>query len=89
LAKKERRLEAVRERLVAKEREVEALHGWLVGKEPFDLERIVWIFGAGRSGTTWLASMLGELGAFWNEPLVGALFGEFYEERNGRKRGYR
>lgn len=42
---------------------------------------IVWIFCVARSGSTWLASMMGELGgtAVWKEPRVGHLFGEFYE----------
>ncbi len=42
---------------------------------------IVWIFCVARSGSTWLASMMGEIdGAdVWKEPRVGHLFGEFYE----------
>jgi LPS sulfotransferase NodH len=42
---------------------------------------IVWIFGAGRSGSTWLANMMAEMPRtlFWNEPMIGRLFGEFYE----------
>ncbi len=42
---------------------------------------IVWIFCVARSGSTWLASMMGELGGtgVWKEPRVGHLFGEFYE----------
>jgi hypothetical protein len=45
-----------------------------------DPEKMVWIFGSGRSGSTWLRSMMGELdGArVWEEPMVGRLFGEFY-----------
>ena len=62
---------------------------------------MVWIFGTGRSGSTWLASMLGEpsgvigkpaprtqdrLGhKFWNEPLVGQLLGHFYTEVPSRQ----
>jgi hypothetical protein len=43
-------------------------------------ERMVWIFGSGRSGSTWLRSMMGEMGSVrvWEEPMVGRLFGEFY-----------
>jgi hypothetical protein len=43
-------------------------------------ERMVWIFGSGRSGSTWLRSMMGEMGGHhvWEEPMVGRLFGEFY-----------
>ena len=53
-------------------------------------ENIVWIFGTGRSGSTWLASIMEGLGrhAMWNEPLVGNLFGNFYYFRvGGRKLG--
>ena len=43
-------------------------------------ENIVWIFGSGRSGSTWLSSMMGEVEghALWVEPWVGTLFGRFY-----------
>jgi hypothetical protein len=53
-------------------------------------ESIVWIFGTGRSGSTWLGSMMEDLDgyAMWNEPLVGNLFGNFYYFRvGGRKLG--
>lgn len=41
---------------------------------------MVWIFGSGRSGSTWLRSMMGEMRdhRIWEEPMVGRLFGEFY-----------
>ena len=44
-------------------------------------ERIVWIFGVGRSGSTWLMNMMAEMSrtSAWNEPMIGRLFGEFYE----------
>jgi hypothetical protein len=43
-------------------------------------ENIVWIFGSGRSGSTWLSSMMGDMGGqtLWGEPWVGTLFGNFY-----------
>lgn len=43
-------------------------------------ENFVWIFGSSRSGSTWLRSMMGEVGGsrIWEEPMVGRLFGEFY-----------
>jgi hypothetical protein len=43
---------------------------------------MVWIFGSGRSGSTWLGLMMGELKgyALWNEPQVGSMFGRFYHE---------
>jgi hypothetical protein len=52
-------------------------------------EAIIWIFGTGRSGTTWLASMMGEITGtkHWNEPLVGLLFGDFYLDRRGEQKG--
>jgi hypothetical protein len=45
-------------------------------------DRFVWIFGTGRSGSTWLASMMGDIagGRLWNEPLVGKLFGDFHSD---------
>ena len=51
-------------------------------------ENIVWIFGTGRSGSTWLGSMMGGLDgcAMWNEPLVGNLFGNFHYLRVGRRK---
>ena len=45
-----------------------------------DPAKVVWIFGSGRSGSTWLRQMMGEMPGHrvWEEPMVGALFGEFY-----------
>ena len=42
---------------------------------------IVWIFGSGRSGSTWLRSMMEDLSGhqLWEEPMVGKLFGEFHD----------
>lgn len=76
------RLRRTRRRLEAAEEELRRARA-----DAFPADRVVWIFGTGRSGTTWLASMLGEFGTMWNEPLVGALFGEFYYERAAHKRG--
>jgi hypothetical protein len=46
-------------------------------------ENVVWIFGAARTGSTWLSRMMGELDGqtVWREPLVGALFGNLYYDR--------
>jgi len=43
-------------------------------------ENIIWIFGSGRSGSTWLRSMMEDLEGhrLWEEPMVGRLFGSFY-----------
>lgn len=50
---------------------------------------MVWIFGSGRSGSTWLGLMMGELTgyALWNEPQVGNLFGRFYNEQGRHLKG--
>jgi hypothetical protein len=57
-----------------------------VGVKP---ENIVWIFGAGRTGSSWLSQMMGELRGHtvWFEPWVGALFDPDHlrlEERRGK-----
>jgi Sulfotransferase family len=44
-------------------------------------ENIVWIFGSGRTGSTWLSRMMSELTkthTFWNEPWVGYLFDPYH-----------
>ena len=51
---------------------------------------MVWIFGAGRTGSTWLSRMMGELEghAVWFEPWVGALFDPNHlrlEDRKGKQ----
>src|SRR5215207_3117469 len=51
-------------------------------------ENVVWIFGAGRTGSTWLSRMMGELKghAVWFEPWVGALVDPYHlrlEDREG------
>lgn len=53
-------------------------------------EQIVWIFCSGRTGSTWLGRMLGGLPgcALWDEPRVGALYGEFYFDRFAHARGF-
>ena len=55
------------------------------GEDTWDVvvkpESIIWIFGSGRSGSTWLRSMMEELDRYqaWEEPMVGRLFGEFHD----------
>jgi Sulfotransferase family len=55
-------------------------------------ENVVWIFGSGRTGSTWLGSIMGEMKGqtVWREPLVGTLFGNLYyiraAERVNRRR---
>ncbi len=58
--------------------------GYAAGSKRGGLDpgNVVWIFGSGRSGSTWLRSMMGELDhhKVWEEPMVGRLFGEFYDK---------
>ena len=46
-------------------------------------ENVVWILGSGRTGSTWLSSIMGEMEeqVVWREPLVGTLFGHLYYVR--------
>jgi hypothetical protein len=46
-------------------------------------ENIIWVFGSGRTGSSWLTFMMGSLPEHtrWNEPLIGYLFGHLYYER--------
>ncbi|MDQ3910772.1 MAG: sulfotransferase [Actinomycetota bacterium] len=50
------------------------------GSSGLQPENIIWIFGSGRSGSTWLSSMMEDIEghAVWGEPWVGALFGNYY-----------
>jgi sulfotransferase family protein len=50
--------------------------GWRRVSCDLRTENIVWIFGAGRTGSSWLSRMMGEMegSAVWFEPWVGALF---------------
>ena len=89
-------LEQTRKRLVRRNKEIADLRSKLAalsadGADPAGVrpENFVWIFCTGRSGSTWLASMMEDVEghAMWNEPLVGALFGEFYYVRAAHKKG--
>jgi hypothetical protein len=81
-----RELEQARQQLASKDRELAELRAQLVrsgaGTEASGIDpgNIVWIFGSGRSGSTWLSSMMGDIEghALWGEPWVGALFGNYY-----------
>ncbi len=43
-------------------------------------ENIIWIFGSGRTGSSWLSRIMGSLPdhSRWNEPTLGLLFGHLY-----------
>jgi hypothetical protein len=50
-------------------------------KARFPPENLIWIFGAARTGSTWLLRMMAENASAWNEPMVGSLFGVFKGEQ--------
>lgn len=81
-------LEELRERLEVREREnarlrTELERGEAGGVKP---ENVVWLFGSGRSGSTWLSHMLTDFDnhTLWGEPLVGKLFADLYYSETGR-----
>ena len=76
LAKQEQEIAALRARLAKWEAGDEA--------EGVKAENIIWIFGSGRTGSTWLSGMMKALPghARWNEPNVGHLFGHLYHQRS-------
>ncbi len=93
-AGQDRRLEEARKELESKNRELAEIRTRLVrsstgtetgGVKP---ENVVWIFGTGRSGNTWLSSMMEDVGhAVWKEPAIGKLFGDFYYGSRMSQRG--
>lgn len=76
-------------KLVKQEEELAALRALLARREAGEEtagvkpENVVWVFGSGRTGSSWLTFMMGTLSDHtrWNEPLVGYLFGNLYYER--------
>lgn len=76
-------------RLAKQEKEIAALRARLAKRQAGDKvesikpENIVWVFGSGKTGSTWLSRMMKELPghARWNEPTVGYLFGHTYYDR--------
>ena len=46
-------------------------------------ENVIWILGSGRTGSTWLGRMMGDLTdhTLWHEPYVGEIFGSAYYRR--------
>jgi hypothetical protein len=65
-------------------RAAHATHDLEARADDISPENIIWIFGTARTGSTWLSSMMGEIaeGRLWREPLVGQLFGSFYDGAN-------
>ncbi len=94
---KEKERELARARSIVKQqrkaienrgRRIEALEakpaeGHYPSRNGVNPENIVWIFGNGRTGSTWLSRMMGDIEdhTVWFEPSVGDLFGSFYYTR--------
>ena len=59
------------------------VEGGTAGDGRVRAQDVVWILGSGRTGSSWLSFMMGEMPrhARWNEPLVGYLFAHAYYER--------
>jgi len=78
-------------KLAKQQEEIAALRGrlakLLAGDEVEGIkpENIVWVFGSGRTGSTWLSQMMQALPdhARWNEPTVGFLFGHLFHNLFG------
>ena len=76
-------------RMGRQEQEIAALRSILAKKDAGDQdvgvkpENIIWVFGSGRTGSSWLTFMMGALPEHtrWNEPMIGYLFGHLYYER--------
>jgi hypothetical protein len=85
LKKRTGELERARRQLADRERDLAELRGKVPAGDaaPVDglrPENVVWIFGTGRVGSTWLMRMVDELEGqtLWREPMVGLLFGYLY-----------
>ena len=91
LARTKKQLEERNWQLADRERQISRLRGLLQSDgetRGVDPTNIVWIFGTGLSGSTWLASMMGDLAGYdlWDEPMVGKLFGDLYNSLGARIR---
>ena len=80
LAKKNRTLQQVRQRMAKKDQEIADLRALLAERDnagsSVRTENVVWIFGSGRTGSTWIAAMMEEMKnqTVWFEPRVGLVF---------------
>ena len=87
----EQQIEKQREQIARQNQELEELRAALVGSNKargLRPESMIWLFGSGRSGSTWLSSMMGDMSGqtLWGEPWVGYLFGYFYyAQAEGRR----
>jgi hypothetical protein len=79
LAARDQKIETLRRLLASRDRELAELRA---GKPATGVApgNFVWIFGDGRTGSTWLMRMIDELDrhTLWREPMLGLLFGYLY-----------
>jgi hypothetical protein len=82
LSEKTRSLRELRKQAASKDRELARLKKEATSSSGYRLgpDNLIWIFGMGRSGNTWLSSMMGSLSGhtIWSEPCIGQLFGTYY-----------
>ena len=71
------------QRLAEKDREIARLRSKLAATGGIVPDNLVWMFGVARTGSSWLASMIGDIegNAMWYEPYVGDVFGYAYYRR--------
>lgn len=86
--KLQQQLAQMRKQLERKEKENARLRSQTTHadrQESVKPENIIWIFGTGRTGSSWLSAMMHELEQYtrWDEPYVGDLFGSAYYLRVG------
>ncbi len=94
VARRAQKVARLRKELEEKDRELDRLRASLMTapsdrSDAMNPANVVWMFGTGRSGSTWLSDMMGDLDnhAVWREPLVGALFGNLYYVRADHRQG--
>jgi Sulfotransferase domain len=86
----------LREKLTGRSRKIQPADHDATRAEPGGIkpENIIWIFGTGRTGSTWLGRMMGDLEdhSLWHEPYVGEIFGSAYYvrawDRQREREGY-
>ena len=73
---RKRRVGNLKQRVSRFDHRVRKLEAELESLKPARAESIVWIFGSGRSGTSWLANMVSEAleAPLWFEPRLGDVF---------------
>jgi len=88
IARQKRRIKRLEEEHEQQRLRTRLLQGGSEGQLGLRPENVVWIFGTGRSGNTWLTAMMESAGhAVWTEPAIGKLFGEFYYGARDSQRG--